>query len=265
MAKLTFSILRKMSVNNIEMNNGSSAKKARGPMKAESKAKSSASIKQTNAAKKAVIEVIGNKSRSIKKANLNAMNKAGISRTNKNAIIAYLNARNGVTKKNSRPKTPNFNPFNNANMGSSEVPANAMNSFAALLNKASAAPTAAMPLPATIMGIPVSANTKKSTGKKANLSVSNAAKRAKKSNAQKKSTASTGWMANVNKVQNSLGVSRQEAMVIASTKRKEKAGTAKSRNNNVNLLGFTNLSISNKKPTAAVNKYNQNLITSLGM
>ncbi len=196
------------------MNNGSSAKKTRKPVSENTKAKLSKSVKNAYNRNKAAANTLGLNIKTFR-----SMKKAG-------------------TKKNARPKTPNFNPFNNA-LNAMPAPApGAPNPF----NMFNIPPTTVMPV--------VNANKNK---------------RAKMSAAQKSSAAASGWMANVKKVQNTLGVSRKEAMVIASTKRKEKAGTAKSRNNNVNLLGFKNISISNKNSPSAVKKYNANLMAALGM
>ena len=200
------------------MNNGSRAKKTRKPVRENTKAKLSKSVKNAYNRNKAAANTLGLNIKTFR-----SMKKAG-------------------TKKNARPRTPNFNPFNNALNAMPARASGAPNPF----NMFNMPPTTVMPV----------INAKKSNSNKVNRS-------AKMSAAQKGSIAASSWMANVKKVQNAMGVSRKEAMVIASEKRKEKAGTMKSRNN-ANLLGLSNLSISNKKSNSA-RKYNENLMSTLGM
>lgn len=197
-------------------------------------------------AKKTRKPVSNNTKAKISKSVKNALNRnkaaaavAGMSLAN------FRKMRKTATKKNGVPVAPNFIPMNN--------------NFSSALN---AAPTAATPGAYNPFNMFNMASVASANTKKANHTPNNIAKRAKMSNAQKKSATSASWQANVKKVKNMLGVSQKEAMVIASEKRKEKARNAKSKNN-VNLLGFSNMSISNKKPSPA--KANQNLMALYGM
>lgn len=131
------------------------------------------------------------------------------------------------------PVAPNYNPFNYFN--------------------ATPAPTVG-PNPFNMFNAVPAANSKKN----------NSAKKAKMSAAMKASSAASNWMANVKKVQNTMKVPRQAAMVIAAEKRKEKAGAKK--NNNVNLLNLKGLSLSNKKNNSKNDaKVNQNVFGLYGM
>jgi hypothetical protein len=181
--------------------------------------------------------------RKIKKAHEEVMKEVRAAAKTKKASAKAPSKPAGKSKKNTKaPVAPNFNPFNIMNNISAPAPGtpNPFNQFNAV---------PAMPMPATL--------TKKG---KATISNANKAKRNKMSASQKASTKSQQWLNNVKRVQNTLGVSRQEAMVIAKTKREEKAGSKK--NANINLLGLSSAPVS---VTPAAKKYNENIMAAYGM
>jgi hypothetical protein len=211
------------------MNNTSASKKIRKPVSNNVKAKISKSVKNAYNRNKAAASSVG-----LNLKTYRAMKKTGIK---KNVI------KKNITNYNA----PNYNPFNAAlNALPAPIPgtSNPFNIF----NNVS-----------TTMSIK-SANTKKLKNNKSNVIA-----KTKMSSAQKSSSASAKWHANVKKIKNNMGVSQKEAMVIASEKRKEKAKIAKLKNN-VNLIKFSNLSISNKQiPSTNFKKNNINVMSSLGM
>ncbi len=232
--------------------NSSSTGSNRKTLSQNTKAKISDAVKAAYARNEARARSLGmnvKTLRKIKKAHEDVMKEIRAAAKTKKASTkpaskaAPKSKKNNGTKKNAKgPVAPNFNPFNFMNNISAPAPGtpNPFNQFNVV---------PAMPMPATL--------TKKG---KAPLSNANKAKRATMSAAQKSSTKSQQWLNNVKRVQNTLGVSRQEAMVIAKTKRAEKAGSKK--NANVNLLGLSGAPIS---VTPAAKKYNENIMAAYGM
>lgn len=237
------------------MNTGSTGSN-RKTLSQNTKAKISQAVKNAYARNEARAKNLGmnvKTLRKIKKAHEEVMKEVrAAAKTAKAASKPAPKSKKNATKKNTKgPVAPNFNPFNFMNNIPAPTPG-APNPF----NQFNAVP--AMPMPATL--------TKKG---KAILSNANKAKRATMSAAQKASAKSQQWLNNVKRVQNTLGVSRQEAMVIAKAKREEKAGSKK--NNKpastaaavankpqyANLLGLNTFSSTPQKPSAMLERSNE--------